>query len=152
MPCRRRRQGQQTMLFLKIHGFRVSAPQASKRNTWHKTHLGIPWDDAFDSLSSFADFRIFKLLSYFAYLHCFAFTTCQNRVTLAKIRRGSQSQKNTLLPSLVRGLAFDLAALKTNFDFVLGPPPPGVPGRGLDSDIFLRLSEVLGRFRPGSRG
>ncbi len=42
----------------------------------------------------------------------------------------------------------DLAALKTIFHFVLGPPSP----RGVRTVTSVRKSEVLSRSRPGSGG
>jgi hypothetical protein len=40
-PCRRRRQGQQTTIFLKVCDCLSFVPQASNKNPWPKKHYGI---------------------------------------------------------------------------------------------------------------
>ncbi len=46
----------------------------------------------------------------------------------------------------------DVAVLKTIFEFVLGPPPPGGARGRVRTVSFRRESWVWGRFRPGSGG
>ncbi len=56
-PCRRRRQDQQTMLFLKMSGFCGFGTPDVQNNTWPKNHVGILLGEGHAECRSFGGYR-----------------------------------------------------------------------------------------------